>query len=68
MTERAIHLTQEGGTNVEFTAAVSANQIRVLSQVKGTSLDEITIVQEFPNIFSRGVARYATPLRHQVSH
>jgi hypothetical protein len=30
---------------VEFTVAISANQISVLNQVKGTSLDEIRIVQ-----------------------
>jgi hypothetical protein len=36
---------------MEFVAAISANQISVLNQVKGTSLDEIRIVQEFPDIF-----------------
>jgi hypothetical protein len=36
---------------MEFVAAISANQIIVLNQVKGTSLDEIRIVQEFPDIF-----------------
>jgi hypothetical protein len=45
---------------VEFIAAISASQISVLSQVKGTSLDEIRIVRDYPNIFFGGVARYAT--------
>jgi hypothetical protein len=36
---------------VKFTAAISANQISVLYQVKGTSLDEIMIVQEFLDVF-----------------
>jgi hypothetical protein len=49
--KRAIHLTQEDGTTVEFMVAVSANQISVLNQVEGTSLDEIRIVQEFPYVF-----------------
>jgi hypothetical protein len=49
--KRAIHLTQEDGTTVEFVPAISANQIIVLNQVKGTSLDEIRIVREFPNVF-----------------
>jgi hypothetical protein len=49
--KRAIHLTQENGTTVEFVVAVSANQISVLNQVKGTSLDEIRIVREFPDVF-----------------
>jgi hypothetical protein len=43
--KRAIRLTQENGTNMEFTAAISANQISVLNQVKGTSLEGIRIVQ-----------------------
>jgi hypothetical protein len=42
--KRAIRLTQEDGTTGEFTIAISANQISVLNQVKGTSLDEIRIV------------------------
>jgi hypothetical protein len=42
--KRAIHLTQEDGTTVEFTVAISANQISLINQVKGTSLDEISIV------------------------
>jgi hypothetical protein len=36
---------------MEFVAAISANQISVLNQVKGTSLDEIRIVQELPDVF-----------------
>jgi hypothetical protein len=49
--KRAICLTQEDGTTMEFTTAISANQISVLNQVKGASLDEIRIVREFPDIF-----------------
>jgi hypothetical protein len=49
--KRAIHLTREDGTTMEFMAAILANQINVLNQVKGTSLDEIWIVQEFPEVF-----------------
>jgi hypothetical protein len=36
--KRAICLTREDGTMVEFMAAISANQITVLSHVKGTLL------------------------------
>jgi hypothetical protein len=50
-TKRAIHLTQEDGTTEEFVVAISANQICVLNQVKGTSLDEIIIVSEFLDVF-----------------
>jgi hypothetical protein len=49
--KRAIHLTQEDGTTVEFMAAILANQISVLNQVKGTYLEAIRIVQEFPSVF-----------------
>jgi hypothetical protein len=35
--KRAICLTQEDGTTVEFTAEISANQISVLNRVKGPS-------------------------------
>jgi hypothetical protein len=44
-------LTQEDGTTTEFIAAILANQINVLHQVKGTSLDEIRIVREFLDRF-----------------
>jgi hypothetical protein len=49
--KRAICLTQEDGTTMEFTTAISANQISVLNQVKGTSLDEIRILHKFPDVF-----------------
>jgi hypothetical protein len=42
--KRAIRLTQEDGTTGKFTTAISANQISVLNQIKGTSLGEIRIV------------------------
>jgi hypothetical protein len=49
--KRVICLTQEDGTSVEFPAAILANQFSVLNQVKGTSLEEIRIVREFPDVF-----------------
>jgi hypothetical protein len=52
-TKRAIHLTREDGTTMEFVAAISANQLSVLNQLKGTSLDEIRIVWDYPNVFWR---------------
>jgi hypothetical protein len=48
---RAIWLTKEDGTIVKFVAIISANQISVLKQVKGTSLHEIRIVQDYPDVF-----------------
>jgi hypothetical protein len=44
-------LTREDGTTVEFVAMISTNQLNVLNQVKGTSLDEIRIIQNYPDIF-----------------
>jgi hypothetical protein len=52
-TKRAIRLTQEDGTTVDFVVAIVANQINVLNQVKGTYLDEIRIVQKFLNVFQK---------------
>jgi hypothetical protein len=49
--KRAIRLTEEDGTTVEFVAAILTNQFSVFNQVMGTSLDEIRIVREFPNVF-----------------
>jgi hypothetical protein len=50
--KRAIHLTRGDGTTVEFIAAISANQLSVLNQVKGTSLDKIRIVRDYLDVFS----------------
>jgi hypothetical protein len=36
---------------VEFIAAICANQLSVLNQVKGTSLDEIRIVRDYADVF-----------------
>jgi hypothetical protein len=61
--KRAICLTQEDGTTLEFTAAISANQISVLNQVKGTSLDEIRIAREFPDVFQEELPGMPPPSR-----
>jgi hypothetical protein len=49
--KRAIRLTQEDGTVVEFVAAIFANQLSVLNQVRETSLNEIWIVRDYPDVF-----------------
>jgi hypothetical protein len=49
--KRAIRLTKEDGTIVEFSAAIPAEQVSLLNKVQGTSLDEIGIVQEYPDVF-----------------
>jgi hypothetical protein len=49
--KRTIRLTKEDGTIVEFSAAIPAEQVSLLNKVQGTSLDEIGIVREYPDVF-----------------
>jgi hypothetical protein len=49
--KRDIRLTQEDGTIVEFSAAIPAEQVNLLNKVQGTSLSEIGIVREYPDVF-----------------
>jgi hypothetical protein len=49
--KRAIRLTKEDGTIVEFNATIQADQVSLLNKVQGTSLNEIRLVQEYPNVF-----------------
>jgi hypothetical protein len=49
--KRAIRLTKEDGTIVKFNAAIQAEQVSLLSGVQGTSLNEIRIAQEYPDVF-----------------
>jgi hypothetical protein len=39
--KRAIRLTKEDGTIVEFSAAIPAEEVSLLNKVQGTSLNEI---------------------------
>jgi hypothetical protein len=49
--KREIRLTKEDGTIVEFNAAIQAKQVNLLNKVQGTSLNEIRIAQEYPDVF-----------------
>jgi hypothetical protein len=49
--KRAIRLTKEDGTVVEFNAAIQADQFGLLNKVHRTSLNEIRVVQEYPDVF-----------------
>jgi hypothetical protein len=44
-------MTKEDGTIVEFNAAIQAEQVSLLNKVQGTSLNEIRIAQEYPDVF-----------------
>jgi hypothetical protein len=49
--KKVVRLTKKDGTIVEFVAVVQADQVSMLSQMKVTALEEILMVQEFPNVF-----------------
>jgi hypothetical protein len=49
--KRAIRLTKEDGTIVEFNAVIQADQVSLLSKVQGTSLNEIRVVHEYLDVF-----------------
>jgi hypothetical protein len=49
--KRTVRLTKEDGTIVEFVAAILAEQVSLLNKVQGTSLNEIGIVREYPDVF-----------------
>jgi hypothetical protein len=49
--KRATKLTKEDGTIVEFIAAIQAEQVSLFNKVHRTSLNEIRIAQEYPDVF-----------------
>jgi hypothetical protein len=49
--KRAIRLTKEDGTITEFNAVIQADQFSLLNKVQRTSLNEIKVVQEYPDVF-----------------
>jgi hypothetical protein len=51
--KRAIRLTKEDGTIVEFNAAMQVDQASLLNQMQGTSLEEIRVVHEYPDVFPK---------------
>jgi hypothetical protein len=49
--KKAVRLTKQDGTTVEFVAVVQADQVSMLSQMKVTTLEETLVVQEYPDVF-----------------
>jgi hypothetical protein len=49
--KRAIRLAKEDGTIVEFSAEIQAEQVSLLNMVQVTSLNEIEIAREYPDVF-----------------
>jgi hypothetical protein len=49
--KRAVRLTTENGTTVEFSVVITTDQVSLLNQVHGNSLEGIRVIQEYPNVF-----------------
>jgi hypothetical protein len=49
--KRAIRLTKEDGTIVDFNVVIPVEQVSLLNKVQGTSLNEIRVAQEYPEVF-----------------
>jgi hypothetical protein len=49
--KRTVRLTKEDGITVEFVAATQSNQTSMLNRTKATALEEIRVVQEYPDVF-----------------
>jgi hypothetical protein len=49
--KKAVRLTKKDGTTVEFVALVQADQASLLSEIKVIALEEILVVQEYPDVF-----------------
>jgi hypothetical protein len=47
----AVKLTKKDGTLVEFVAMVQSDLNSKLNQTKAIALEDIRVVQDFPNVF-----------------
>jgi hypothetical protein len=50
-TRKAVRLTKKDGTMVEFVATVQSDQGSMLNQTKVTALEDIRVVQDYPEVF-----------------
>jgi hypothetical protein len=50
-TRKAVRLTKRDGTVVEFVATIQTDQGSMLNQAKAVALEDIRVVQEYPNVF-----------------
>jgi hypothetical protein len=46
-----VRLTKKDGATVEFVAVVQSDQGSMLIQTKATALEDIRVVQEYPDVF-----------------
>jgi hypothetical protein len=50
---KAVRLTKKDGTIVEFVAMVQLDQGSMLHQTKAIALEDIRVVQEYPDVFPK---------------
>jgi hypothetical protein len=50
-TRKAVRLTKKDGTTFEFVAMVQSDQGSKLNQTKAVALEDIRVVQEYPDVF-----------------
>jgi hypothetical protein len=48
---KAVRLTKKDGATVEFVARVQSNQGSMLNHTKAIALEDIKVVQEYPDVF-----------------
>jgi hypothetical protein len=48
---KAVRLTKKDGATVEFVAMVQSDQDSMLNQTKAIALEDIIVVQEYPDVF-----------------
>jgi hypothetical protein len=49
---KAMGLIKKDGTTVEFVARVQSDQGSMLNQTKAVALEDIRVVQEYPDVFA----------------
>jgi hypothetical protein len=49
--KKAVRFTKKDGTTIKFVDVVQVDQASMLSQMKVTTLKEILVVQEYPDVF-----------------
>jgi hypothetical protein len=59
-------LTKKDGTTVKFVAVVQSDQGSMLNQIKVIALEEIIVVQEYPDIFPKELP--GMPRDHDIEY
>jgi hypothetical protein len=62
--KRAVRLTTENGTILEFSTVMTTDQASLLNLVHGNSLEEIRVIQEYSDVFPEELP--GMPLDHDI--